>query len=551
MAGMGAKRYILALFVVCLCGCALHGKHVMEQAEVLLHDGQAEKAYVLLHEVLPHYRQLPAEEKARFGLLYFIALDKTFKSLQPEELIRFSAEYYRRHGQYALLSRSLLYYSRTCQQQQREEEAVTSMAEACHYAPTDDHDLLGKLYDGMGDVYNKRGKYDLAREQYDIALQHFKQTGNANNQAAVICSMGYTFFLSDQDDSATVYYHRALRLATDSLRIASILGRLAENYHDMGQYDSAGHYIRASFQYPIWPAGYPFHVITLADIFFDTEQYDSAYHYASQLVVDYPNNALVQKNAYRLLTNIVYTKKEWDKVPVYLDMYQQYDQQVDSIAQSIPQPSTLQDLQEATDEARRGREGIMVAAFLLFAVLVASVAGWYWQHKRHQAKLHEVETHEESKREQVVARLDMVAERQLKRSHLLHHLELNRQKLEQRHKGRPIPPEELRKLYTAQLFLDKPGEYARLMCSLFGPLTKKLMPYKLRSGRLLYIYLLLLDVSKSDICAVLDCKPGSVERTRNRLALKFGLGSARKLDTFLQSLAHEALQEFAEHDDRS
>lgn len=116
MAGMGAKRYILALFVVCLCGCALHGKHVMEQAEVLLHDGQAEKAYVLLHEVLPHYRQLPAEEKARFGLLYFIALDKTFKSLQPEELIRFSAEYYRRHGQYALLSRSLLYYSRTCQQ---------------------------------------------------------------------------------------------------------------------------------------------------------------------------------------------------------------------------------------------------------------------------------------------------------------------------------------------------------------------------------------------------------------------------------------------------
>lgn len=77
------------------------------------------------------------------------------------------------------------------------------------------------------------------------------------------------------------------------------------------------------------------------------------------------------------------------------------------------------------------------------------------------------------------------------------------------------------------------------------------MPYKLRSGRLLYIYLLLLDVSKSDICAVLDCKPGSVERTRNRLALKFGLGSARKLDTFLQSLAHEALQEFAEHDDRS
>ena len=69
---------------------------------MLLHDGQAEKAYVLLHEVLPHYRQLPAEEKARFGLLYFIALDKTFKSLQPEELIRFSAEYYRRHGQYAL-----------------------------------------------------------------------------------------------------------------------------------------------------------------------------------------------------------------------------------------------------------------------------------------------------------------------------------------------------------------------------------------------------------------------------------------------------------------
>ena len=82
MAGMGAKRYILALFVVCLCGCALHGKHVMEQAEVLLHDGQAEKAYVLLHEVLPHYRQLPAEEKARFGLLYFVALDKTFRPLQ-------------------------------------------------------------------------------------------------------------------------------------------------------------------------------------------------------------------------------------------------------------------------------------------------------------------------------------------------------------------------------------------------------------------------------------------------------------------------------------
>lgn len=543
MVGMGAKGYILVLFVVSLCGCALHGKHVMEQAEVLLHDGQAEKAYVLLHEVLPHYRQLPAEEKARFGLLYFIALDKTFKSLQPEELIRFSAEYYRRHGQYALLSRSLLYYSRTCQQQQREEEAVTSMAEACHYAPTDDHDLLGKLYCDLATQYRKREEYVEAQAYYKRALQHFELTGHADNQAATINNMGNVFFLTSRYDSADVYYRRALHLAEDSIRISHALKDLADNFYYQDKLDSAMHYIRASLRYPIWSKSYPYHLVTLADIFFDTEQYDSAHYYADKALKCESQNAFVLREVYRLKANLAYAEEKWDLVPDYMQKYQLYDAQCDSIDRKTPSPATLQNLWEAEEKADSRYNGMIVAVFLSLAMMaIGSVLLLRWR-KRQHARLLLLKAQELEKRELAIARQDAIAALHRRRDDLRHQLELKRQKLVLQHKGRPVPEEELQVLFNEMLLLNHPDGYARLSRELFGSLDEKLSAYKLRYPQLLYIHLLLLGVDKNDICTVLGYKAGSVERIRGRLARRFGLEGARKLDAFLLSLADEVEQE--------
>ena len=336
-----------------------------------------------------------------------------------------------------------------------------------------------------------------------------------------------------------MYYRRALHLVTDSMRVAHTLKNLADNFYYQNQLDSAMHYIRASLCYPIWPKSYPYHLVTLADVFFDTEQYDSAHYYADKLLTSAPQDAALLREIYRLKANLAYTEEKRNLVPLYMQKYQQYEEQCDSIGRNIPSPATQQSLLEAEEKAERRRNNIIGMVFLTLAVLaIGSVLLLRWS-KRQHARLLLVKAQETEKRKMALTRRDAITTLHHKRDELHHQLELKRQKLALRHKGYPVPEEELQALYNEMLLLNQPEAHARLSCDLFGALDEKLAVYNLRHPQLLYIHLLLLGVDKGDICTVLGYKPGSVERIRGRLARRFGLEGARKLDAFLLSLADD------------
>ena len=103
-------------------------------------------------------------------------------------------------------------------------------------------------------------------------------------------------------------------------------------------------------------------------------------------------------------------KKKWDLVPDYMQKYQLYDAQCDSIDRKTPSPATLQNLWEAEEKADSRYNGMIVAVFFLSLAMMAigSVLLLRWR-KRQHARLLLLKAQELEKRELAIARQDAIA----------------------------------------------------------------------------------------------------------------------------------------------
>ncbi|MBQ1973998.1 MAG: tetratricopeptide repeat protein, partial [Paraprevotella sp.] len=103
---------------------------------------------------IKRYAVLTPERRARYGLLYSVALDKNYIDVASDSLIRYSAEYYDREGTPIERLKAYYYLGRTQENAQLYDKAILSYLDAAQYADNvDDKYLLALLYSHLGRLY--------------------------------------------------------------------------------------------------------------------------------------------------------------------------------------------------------------------------------------------------------------------------------------------------------------------------------------------------------------------------------------------------------------
>ena len=133
-------------------------------------------------ERIPRSSLHPRSTKAKFSLLYAMALDKNYIDTTDLSVIEPAVEYYRTRGSAEELAKSLLYLGRVQQNRGELEDAILSYNQAVDLTEkSEDLKLKALLYSSIADVYNARSN-DIEAVKYNkLAARFYKESGNENN----------------------------------------------------------------------------------------------------------------------------------------------------------------------------------------------------------------------------------------------------------------------------------------------------------------------------------------------------------------------------------
>lgn len=112
-----------------------------------------------------------------------------------------------------------------------------------------------------------------------------------------------------------------LKQNNDSILQGVALQETGIYFYWTNQLDSAQYYLRKSLKYPFRNNNYAIRCFILSDLFFDLEQFDSSFIYATK-ALRYPANSFTNRECYRILTNIAYTRKDLKQMGNYMIHYQ-------------------------------------------------------------------------------------------------------------------------------------------------------------------------------------------------------------------------------------
>lgn len=173
----------------------------MSLAESLMED--APDSTLVVMETIDTTRLADKAQRARYSLLYSMALDKNYIDTTDTRIIMPAVRYYNHHGSPDMKMKSLYYLGRVQYNAGEYESAVVSLTKAKELFPSaDDNQSCGLVCGALADIY---GDYHLPEEQKNSLEE------------------GLEYFTS----------------ANDERRCNLMIGRLALAYHDLHQWAKA------------------------------------------------------------------------------------------------------------------------------------------------------------------------------------------------------------------------------------------------------------------------------------------------------------------------
>ena len=131
------------------------------------------------------------ERRARYGLLYSIALDKNYIDIAADSLIRFSTQYYDHKGSPEQRMRAYYYLGRTQENAGDHLAATLSFLDAAQYLDqVDDNYLKGLLCSKLGQMYAINDRNELAFNTIEKSYYYYKSIGLKKHQAYELYSLG-------------------------------------------------------------------------------------------------------------------------------------------------------------------------------------------------------------------------------------------------------------------------------------------------------------------------------------------------------------------------
>ena len=186
------KIFILTAVILILSSCSARNQaDVLDDVESFISE-DPERALSVL-DSLSSSGELPGHEaKARFALLYSMALDKNYIDSTDDSLINVAVKWYRRHGSPDEKLKSYYYQGRIYQNAGDKESAMESFVKAEAYvADAEDDIAAGLLYTVMNDVYTDIFDLESAYSCNKKAMEYYLKAGDIDKYA------GRLLYLSD------------------------------------------------------------------------------------------------------------------------------------------------------------------------------------------------------------------------------------------------------------------------------------------------------------------------------------------------------------------
>jgi len=486
-----------------------------------------DSALRILERIRTSNIMMSSSDRALYGLLYFQALDKNSKPLQPDSLITFSLNYYQNSSDKKHLANCYFYKGRVYKNAQRYDDATVLYLKALDLSQNrKDYTLLGKIYADMGDICSLQKDYTESLKKYQLSADCFKLAGKPIDASYRTLDIGRTYRLVKNYKFAHKFYLQALTQTNDSILHGVAYQEIGINYYWNKQYDSAQHYLRQSIRFPYKGTNYSIRCYHLADLFFDTEQYDSAYKYAS-FALKYPSNFFTQRECYRILANTEYLKGNFKQMAVFMTRFQSCSDSVRKV-ESQTKITVLEDLHQTSETANKTKKYLTVLGWLLPFIISISLYVLYRLRKRNKGKEKELEE----------AEIQIIEKQNLLVDSLIQKIEETRTLQAAVYKKASIAQREQmdKEIYNVCLHVNDWDAFKRLMNKTFNNIVSALEKEfpEITRKELTLCCLLLLDIRTQDMALILDTQPASLYKMKSRLTQKLSLKSTKDLDQLLK-----------------
>ena len=519
-------RIFIPFFFLWLVGCSVLPSEMKIAEQVM--ETAPDSALHLLQRIQPnHY--LSKADRALYGLLYFQALDKNNLPLKPDSLINFSLDYYQRINDKLHLAKCYFYKARGYKNSLLYEDATALYLKALdNIQNKNDYDLLGKIYGDIGDISFLQHDYKESRKKFILSIECFNKKGESLDVSYKLLDIGRTYYAEKDYKTAQKYFRKALFKTTDSLLCGSAFQEIGVNFFWAKQYDSAQYYLRKSTQYPYIGYNLSVRCYTLSDSYFNTQQYDSAFLYAT-IAIKQPSNFYTKRECYRILANTAYVKGNFKQMALYMTYFQAYSDSVRKI-ESQTKTTVLEDIHQTTESAGRTKQYLTILGWILPFLITISLFIVIRLRKRNKGNEEQLE----------VVELQLSEKQTLLKNSLKQKIEETKaQQLSARKKASSTERELMDiELYNICLHLNDWVKFANLMNRTFNNLLVKLENSypDITRKELTWCCLYLLNVHGTEMALVLDCKPESLYKLKQRLSQKMNMKSTKELDQLLEKI---------------
>jgi len=521
-------RLLISFFCIILVGCSLMPNE-MKQAERMMETSPDSALHILQH--MQSVQTMTDANRALYGLLYFEALDKNNKPLQPVSLINFSLNYYQNHSKEIYLAKCYYYKAKMCKLAQHFDDATLLYLKALDLTKnnSENYFLLGKIYSDMGDICAIQMDYNESLKKIYCSIYCFEKAGNIVEKNYRILLLGRIYRIRKDFKKAQEYYQQVISQTSDSLLYGFAYQEIGINYYWAKQYDSAQYYLHKSLRFPYKGTNYAIRCFILADLFFNKAQYDSAFFYAG-LALKYPTTFYNQRDCYRILANSEYQRGDFEKMGFYISKYQDCSDSVRKI-EIQSKASLLESLHNNNLETTSTKRNMIWTISMSVLVLLFLVVIVYLLFQRDKQKKSQLDVY----KQELNQKQEFVNQSLYKKI-----TETRESQTEARRYASPAERTKLDKeLYEKCLHLSNWDAFSWEMNHAFNQIVDVLQSdYSgITQKEITWCCLHLLNVPNADKILLLNATTDSLYKLKQRLAQKMNLKSTKELDAELKRIS--------------
>jgi len=521
-------HFKISIFITFICflfvGCTIVPEQ-MKTAERIIDTHPDSALYILQHLNPDIYKS--SSNRALYGLLLYHALERNDRNIQPDSVIDFSINYYQNQNDKIHLAGCYLYKGYMLKRMQCYDDASILYLKAIDCLKNqNEYALLGKIYSDIGDICSIQQDYIESLKKYNYSLDCFNKTDKKVDAGFLLLSIGRDYNYLKKNKIAQWYYHKAILGMSDSTLLGAAYQEMGVNFYVSNHFDSAQYYLRKSLNYPYRSNSYAIRCYVLAQLLFDLQQYDSSFVYASKALKYHPN-FYNQRDCYRILTNIEYTRNNLKQMGLYLSHYQDCNDSVQRI-KSQTKNKVLENLHNSTLEAKGSKKNMILIFSALMIILLLSSGLILFLLKRNKFKRQQLFTY----KQQLNNKQEFVSRR------LFRKIEETRVSQTEERKNASVETRERldKEVYIIALHLDNWDDFNREINHAFNNIIVSLNSEftSITRKEIIWCCLHLLDVPLADRMLILDASSDSLYKLKQRLAHKLNLKTTKELSSFLK-----------------